>query len=345
MKRITSITLYFLICCLSSACGSSEPDLPDQAPPKPPAFTSWIVGDTADVVTQPLGGIVLAGGGTDVDEAMHWLLQRANGGDVLIIRASGSDGYNDYLFRQLGVRVNSVETLLLNSRTLSNNAAVLRKVRGAEAIFFAGGDQANYVNFYRDTPLATAINERIRVGAVLGGTSAGCAILGQVYYSALNGSVTTDEALANPYNPAITLGLNNFLQQPLLANTVTDQHYTNRNREGRHLTFLARTATGLGGQPRGIGVDERTAVCVLPNGQATVFGTGTAYFLLASAAKPEVCQPGKPLTWLADKQAVSVTSISGSPTGTKVFDLITFRPLSNATTSFWYADAGQFIKR
>ena len=124
--------------------------------------------------------MVLAGGSTDVDEAMRWLLQRASGGDVLIIRASGSNGYNDYLFRQLGVPgPNSVETLLLNNRALSYNADVLRKVRGAEAIFFAGGDQANYVNFYRDTPLSTALNERIRAGAVLGGTSAGCAILGQ----------------------------------------------------------------------------------------------------------------------------------------------------------------------
>ncbi len=345
MKRITLITLYFLICCLTSACGSSEPNRPDQAPPKPPAFTSWIAGDTADVVTQPLGGVVLAGGSTDVDEAMRWLLQRANGGDVLIIRASGSDGYNNYLFRELGARVNSVETLLLNNRTLSNNAHVLRKVRGAEAIFFAGGDQANYVNFYRDTPLAAALNERIKAGAVLGGTSAGCAILGQVYFSALGGSITADEALTGPYNPAITLGMDNFLQQPLLANTVTDQHYTNRNREGRHLTFLARLATERGGQPRGIGVDERTAVCVLPNGQALVFGTGTAYFLLASATKPEVCQPGKPLTWIVDKQAVSVTAIQGSAMGTGGFDLTTFQPATGLTTSFWYADAGRLIKR
>ncbi len=345
MKHITLITVSFLLSCLTAACGSLGPDLPDQAPPKPPAFTSWVVGDTANVVTQPLGGVVLAGGGTDVDEAMRWLLQRANGGDVLIIRASGSNGYNDYLFRELGVQVNSVETLLLNNRTLSDNADVLRKVRGAEAIFFAGGDQANYVNFYRDTPLAAALNERVKAGAVLGGTSAGCAILGQVYFSALSGSVTADEALANPYNPAITLGMDNFLQQPLLANTVTDQHYTNRNREGRHLAFLARLATERGKQPRGIGVDERTAVCVSPNGQATVFGSGSAYFLLASATKPEVCQPGKPLTWIADKQAVSVTAIPGSVAGTGGFDLTTFQPATGVTTSFWYADAGRLIKR
>lgn len=345
MKRIAAIILFFLIRGLPSACGASIPELSDQALTRPPAFTSWIVGDTADIVVQPLGGVVLAGGSTDVDEAMRWLLQRASGGDVLIIRASGSNGYNDYLFRQLGVPVNSVETLLLNNRALSYNADVLRKVRGAEAIFFAGGDQANYVNFYRDTPLNTALNERIRAGAVLGGTSAGCAILGQIYYAALSGSVTTNEALANPYNPAVTLGQNNFLQHPLLTNTLTDQHYTNRSREGRHLTFLARLTTGPGQQPRGIGVDERTAVCIFPNGQTTVFGTGTAYFLLASATKPEVCQPGKSLTWIAGKQAVTVTALQGSAGGTNGFNLLTFQPLPGAGTTHWYVDAGQLIKR
>lgn len=345
MNRTTYIIFSLLIGCLPLICGLSTSNLANQPLPKPPDFTSWIVGDTTDVVTKPLGGVVLAGGSTDVDEAMRWLLQRANGGDVLIIRASGSNGYNEYLFRKLGVPVNSVETLLLNNRLLSGNADVLRKVRGAEAIFFAGGDQANYVNFYRDTPLATALNERIRAGAVLGGTSAGCAILGQVYFSALNNSVVSDEALANPYDARITLGYDDFLQQSLLTNLITDQHYTNRNREGRHLTFLARMARERGGRPRGIGVDERTAVCLLPNGQATVFGTGTAYFLRASATRPEVCVAGQPLTWIADKQAVLVAMIPGSAAGTGGFDVRLFRAAEGVRTTYWYVEAGRLIKR
>ncbi|QMW03445.1 hypothetical protein [Spirosoma foliorum] len=34
-------------------------------------YTSWIVGDTLDVKIQPLGGVLLAGGSTDVDAAMR----------------------------------------------------------------------------------------------------------------------------------------------------------------------------------------------------------------------------------------------------------------------------------
>ena len=76
-------------------------------------------GDTADVFTPTQPGYVLAGGSTDVDAAMQWLLARSGGGDVVILRASGSTGYNDYLYK-LG-KVNSVETLLIDSRDLANN--------------------------------------------------------------------------------------------------------------------------------------------------------------------------------------------------------------------------------
>ena len=36
------------------------------------------------------------GGASENDAAMAWFLERAGGGDVLVLRASGSDGYNDY---------------------------------------------------------------------------------------------------------------------------------------------------------------------------------------------------------------------------------------------------------
>ena len=67
-------------------------------------FTNWIIGDTSDArVEDYQAGLVLAGGGPDNDNAMQWMLQRANGGDVLVLRASRSDGYNTYFFRDLGI--------------------------------------------------------------------------------------------------------------------------------------------------------------------------------------------------------------------------------------------------
>src|SRR3954466_6387314 len=73
-----------------------------------------IVGDTANVNTPVKAGLVMIGGGRDVDEAFKWMIDRSGGGDVVIIRASGKDGYNPYIYG-LG-KVNSVETLKIDSR-------------------------------------------------------------------------------------------------------------------------------------------------------------------------------------------------------------------------------------
>jgi len=82
------------------------------------SFTSYFTGDVADVNTNPDYGICLMGGSTEDDRAMIWFLEKANGGDILVIRASGSNGYNDYFYLELGVEVNSVETIVFNIQVL-----------------------------------------------------------------------------------------------------------------------------------------------------------------------------------------------------------------------------------
>ena len=48
-----------------------------------------------------------------------------------------------------------------------------------------------------NTLINQAISER---NIVIGGTSAGMAIMGEYYFTAQNGTVTSSEALSNPYN-------------------------------------------------------------------------------------------------------------------------------------------------
>lgn len=116
----------------------------------------WLVGNPGDfVVPNPqslTGGALLAGGGGDVDSAMRWFLRKAAGGDVIVFRNAengttdlddpDADRYNAYMYSQLGVFVDSVETILFNGKWISENPVVIDKVRKAEAIFFSGGDQS-----------------------------------------------------------------------------------------------------------------------------------------------------------------------------------------------------------
>jgi len=335
---------FSLLACSSD---SNEPEKPTPTP----AYTAipssiGIVGDPKDVTVTTSAGTVLMGGSTDVDGAMKWMINKSIGGDVVIIRASGTTGYNQYLYDLVkvnGIRqVNSVETLLINSAELANNPKVAERIKEAEMLFIAGGDQANYIRFWRNTPVEEALNYLINVKKVpVGGTSAGCAILGEAVFTAENNTITSEEALLNPFNSKITLAKSDFINNPFLKNTITDTHYNNPDRKGRQITFLARLATEFNWQqPKGIGVQEQTAVCIDENGKAVVYGTGFAYFLKASSEKPEKCVAGSKLNWINNKKAVQAYLIGGKETGNGSFDLTNWTTVSGGIYQNMYVTDG-----
>jgi cyanophycinase-like exopeptidase len=300
-----------------------------------------ITGDSADVITTTQSGIALIGGGGEVPGAFQWLIARSGGGDVVIIRASGNYLYNQTI-DSLG-KINSVETLLINSRDLANNDSVAKIIRNAEMLFITGGDQSNYMRYWRDTKTEDAINYLLREKKVpVGGTSAGCAILTGFYYSGEKGSARST-VLQNPFDTTVTIYNNDFLQPNFLTTVISDQHYVARNRQGRHVVFLSRIIKDWKIFPKGIAPDERTAVCIDENGNAQVFGTGKAYFLSTTAGKPpEDCRPGFPLQWVAGKKAISVYALQGTPSGNGKFSVADFLPskANGGVWQWWWVENG-----
>lgn len=314
-------------------------------------YTSYFTGNPTNIQTSPEYGICMMGGATEHDNAMIWLLEKANGGDVVVLRSSGSDGYNDYLYAELGVNVNSVETLVITSVAGATNPYVLDKVANAEMIWFAGGDQYNYVSFFKDNALEDLINDHINVKrAPIGGTSAGMAILGGRYFSAQNGSISSSQALNNPFHPNLTLGSDDFLQVPRMDWVTTDTHFDNPDRRGRLLTFLARTATDNGVRSYGIACNEYVAVCIDEDGMATVYGEYPeyqefAFFLQANCQEtfgPETVVAGSPLTWNRGGEAVKVYRVPGTMQGTNWFDLADWQTGSGGDWQHWTATNGTF---
>lgn len=80
------------------------------------------------------------GGGPDVDAAFQWMIQN---------QEAAADPF------------------------------VLERVARAEALFIAGGDQADYIQQWKGTPLDGAIQALMQRNVPIGGTSAGLAVLGQ----------------------------------------------------------------------------------------------------------------------------------------------------------------------
>ncbi|WP_425392139.1 T9SS type A sorting domain-containing protein [Ekhidna sp.] len=315
------------------------------------SYTSYFTGNVEDRVTSPLGGICLMGGASENDEAMKWFLKRASGGDILVLRASGSDGYNNYLFSELGMEVNSVETIVFHEAAANNETYIHDRIEQAEAIWFAGGDQWKYVSYWRDTKIDSLINIAItNRNIVIGGTSAGMAILGGHYFSAEKGTITSPLALADPYNEFVTVDSTAFINLDYLQDVVTDTHYDNPIRKGRHVVFMARMIEDYGVDAKGIACEEHTAVCINTEGIASVFGDpdhdDIAYFIQVNCRlenpSPEVIKSSTPLDWNKNGSALKVYAVKGTANGSSYFNLNDWLSGKGGTWHDWYVDKGIF---
>jgi len=249
------------------------------------SYRYFLTGNAANVQVKTKPGTLLAGGGKDVEAAMRWFIEKAGRGDIVILRASGADGYHAFL---MGLdKVDSVESIVFKSKDASSDPFVLEKIRNADGIFLAGGDQWNYIRFWKDTAVEDAIHQALKRGVPIGGTSAGLAVLGEYGFIAEHDTVTSPVALADAFHPKVSIG-RDFLELPQLRCLITDSHFSQRDRMGRLLVFLGRIRQeSQCREVRGMAIDERTAVLLEPDGAARVVGEN-AVFLLKLTQAPQL---------------------------------------------------------
>ena len=245
--------------------------------PVMPAFAvdygHHVLGNTAAKTpgkVQP--GLLLMGGGDRNFDALHWFMQRAGNGHIVVLRASQRGEIGEEFFNDVG-GIASVETFVFKDRDAANDPKILAALKRADGIFIGGGDQSRYVRYWRGTPVAMALDAHVRAGKPLGGTSAGLAMLGEYLYGAMDGgSQTSPRALEDPLGSGNTIETG-FLGLASLKGVVTDSHFSERGRLGRLISFVAK-AEDMAGRPLlGLGVDEDAAVAVAGDGTAKVYAT------------------------------------------------------------------------
>lgn len=298
-------------------------------------FERHVAGNPNDVVTPTEPAVVVMGGSTDVDSALRWMIEKAGGGDFVVVRASGTPAYNPYIFDELGrghpdfVGVDSCETLIVDSFAKANDPEITAIVAGAEAIWIAGGDQFDYVRHWRGSALVETINERARHVPV-GGTSSGCNVLGQIYFTAEHDAIDSREALDDPFHPKLELARRDLFRFSPMASALTDSHLNNPDRMGRLVSFMARAIDDGWVDWRdafAIGVEQRTAVAIDADGLARVFAFGEGFqqgghaFFIRPMAPPERVEPGRSLDWFAERRALEVYRVPGTVDGEGTFDL------------------------
>ena len=155
-----------------------------------------------------------------------------------------------------------------------DDPALVRQVEAATGIWFTGGDQVLLVDALRGTAVLRALRARYRAGAVIGGTSAGAAVMGD---SMLTGNQRRPDSLGyyGDEFPEVARGVMEV--RPglgLLPGVLVDQHFVRRERANRLLAAVLERPAMLG-----VGIDEGTAVEVAPDGHWSVTGRGLVIVL------------------------------------------------------------------
>lgn len=200
-------------------------------------------------------------------------LRRAGGenADIVIFPQPSvlKDTGNDYasLFLDLGAR--SARSLEFRTREEAFADVFLKTVESASGIFICGGTQMRLPSIIGGTPLEAALLDAYRRGVIVGGTSAGAAVMPKVMIAYGKGGPTPRERIAQ-FAPG--LGLTDRI--------VFDQHFRQSDRLGR-LLYLIAAHPGL----LGVGIDENTAAIVEDESSITVTGSGAVTIVDGSEIK------------------------------------------------------------
>ncbi len=247
----------------------------------------------------PQGSVLMMGGGGDkpdsepyAKKAFTWFVQQADSGKIINIDVSDVAPSYAQDFINLGADPSSHSLQI--TAALADDSATYRELASAKGIFIEGGDQWDYVKTWKGTLTEDAIQAVFDNGGVIGGTSAGLAVLGEVVFDAKFGLAYPQQTARNPYDSRIHF-TDDFLH--LLPGVLTDTHFQERTRLGRLVPMLARRIQDNGQDDlTAIGVDSYSAFCVNPERVGTVFGQSVT-ILYKDESSLIRCQPGIPLTF------------------------------------------------
>lgn len=219
-------------------------------------------------VPRRAGRMLVIGGAEDPDEDKMRILPRlvemAGGRKARIIICSSPsespeekvDVYGK-LFEKIGVA--EVIPAPITERREADTPELLEAVKRATAVFFTGGDQLRLTALISGTDFCEGIRERLYGdGLIVAGTSAGAAASSSVMI--IGGR---EEGTVKREDVSLAPGLGYW------RDTVVDTHFNQRGRVSRLMTIFAHNPNVLG-----IGIDENTAIDLVPGDRFTVIGEG-----------------------------------------------------------------------
>jgi cyanophycinase len=236
------------------------------------------------------GALVVVGGGGTPPEVVARAIELAGGPDAVIVvlpQASATEAAGEStvaMFRDAGARNVANWRFIGSPGTeglpgpfpgIDETAAA---IADADLIWFPGGAQGRLKRALDDAGLTDLIRRRHRAGVVVGGTSAGAAVLAEAM-------ITGDQYDLEGVTAASTDIAEGLALWP---DALIDQHFLKRQRNNRLLSAVLDHP-----QLIGVGIDERTAV-IVRDGELEVMGDSSVIVFDARDADIVAVPAGSP---------------------------------------------------
>ena len=237
------------------------------------------------LISYSQGYLFIIGGGNRSPEMMKKfieLAEKVKSGKIIIFPMASSvpnevGPEQAQEFRDIGAQSVEYHILTREQALKEENTSLLNDAGG---VFFSGGDQSRLTDVLRDTPIHKKLLELYKEGAVIGGTSAGAAVMSEIM-------ITGDEKRKEEEETSFsTIETDNIFTIPgfgFIKSAIIDQHFIARKRHNRLLCLMAEHPLLLG-----IGIDESTAIIVDPAETFEVIGQSNVIVYDASKAKIDI---------------------------------------------------------
>ncbi|MCX7609995.1 MAG: cyanophycinase [Ignavibacterium sp.] len=217
-------------------------------------------------LAQNKGHLVIIGGVHTTETSKKFVeLAGGNNAKIIIIPNAGSNPIkNSELHKKEFEELGAKADYLLFTRETADADSNIKKMNWANAVYFLGGDQSDLTRDMLGTKLLQKVYDIYNNGGVVGGSSAGAAVMSEVM-------ITGNELLNKDSTSAfISIQKGNIETAKgfgFIKNAIIDQHFLKRKRHNRLISLMCEYPYLLG-----IAIDESTAIVVYPDDTFQVIG-------------------------------------------------------------------------
>lgn len=234
-------------------------------------------GVRAQSAAHPRGYLFIVGGGPQPPELIQRYFELGQGkkGKFVVFAMASSDGKESGEekaddFRKMGAESHAY---YINADE-ANSDSMVKNMDGVTAVWFGGGDQVLLTKALLGTRVEKKIHELYENGAVVGGTSAGAAVMSNPMLTGEERHVGGVRPPGDSTSHYMTIARDNVELVPgfgLIRGAIIDQHFLRRRRHNRLISVVLDAPAHLG-----VGIDESTALIVNPDGHWSILGESAA---------------------------------------------------------------------